>query len=187
MGHRNLFNKKTKMIFLETPRLILRSWKDSDLKIFQQMNNDPIAMEFFLKRLSFEESELFMNRIKLEFKERSYGLYAVELKESNEFIGFTGFHFTDIDTDFSPCVEISWRYVPKAWGYGYATEAAKACIEYAKRELGFNEIYSFTYILNRRSENVMKKLGMKRVGNFQHPLVPDEHKLKEHVLYKLEL
>lgn len=175
------------MIFFETPRLILRDWKDSDLEIFQQMNNDPVAMEYFLKRLSFEESELLMERIKLELQERGYGLYAVELKKSNEFIGFTGFHYTDIDIDFAPCIEISWRYTPKAWGYGYATEAAKACIEYAIENLDFKELYSFTFILNKRSENVMKKLEMKRVGNFQHPLVPDEHKLKEHVLYKLDL
>lgn len=175
------------MIFFETSRLILRNWKDSDLKTLQQMNNDPIAMGFFLRKLSFEESVLFMERIELEFHERNYGLYAVELKESNEFIGFTGFHYTDIDTDFAPCIEISWRYIPKVWGHGYATEAAKACIEYAKEELNFKELYSFTFILNKRSENVMKKLGMKRVGNFQHPLIPDGHKLKEHVLYKLDL
>ena len=175
------------MIFFETSRLIVRDWKASDLKTFQQMNNDPTVMEFFLKRLSFEESKLMLDKIKQELKEKKYGFYAIELKESNEFIGFTGFHFVDMDTNFCPCIEISWRYLSKAWGHGYATEAALACLEYAKDKLGLKKIYSFTSLPNKKSQNVMKKIGMEIVGNFKHPLVPSNHKLRQHILYKIEL
>lgn len=175
------------MIFIETPRLILRTWKDSDLKIFQEMNSNPIVMEFFLNKLSFDETSLFFERIQKEFTEKNYGLYAVELKATNEFIGFTGFHYTNMDTDFCPCVEIGWRYTNRAWGNGYATEAAKACLEYAKENMNLKEVYSFTSVPNKRSENVMRKIGMLKIKSFAHPLVPDEHPLKEHVLYKLLL
>lgn len=175
------------MIYIETDRLILRDWKESDLKIFQQMNQDPIIMEYFPKMLSFDESREFYERINLEIKNRNYGLYAVEIKKTKEFVGFTGFHYTVMDTDFSPCIEIGWRYTRKAWGYGYATEAAKACLNYAKESISFKEVYSFTSSINKRSENVMKKIGMKKVRNFEHPTIQNGHKLREHVLYKIEL
>lgn len=175
------------MIYIETDRLALRDWQENDLLPFRQMNADPVTMEFFTKTLSPEESRQFYERIKQEFEERKYGLYAVELKSSGGFIGFTGFHYTEMDTDFSPCVEIGWRYKREAWGFGYATEAAKACLDYAKASLNLPEVYSFTSAINKRSENVMKKAGMQKAGHFQHPSIPEGDKLREHVLYKIVL
>ncbi len=175
------------MIYIETPRLLLRDWKEVDTPLFQSMNSNPLTMEFFLDTLSIEESNLFLKRIKKEFLERSYGLYAVELKESGRFIGYTGFHYTEMQSHFAPCVEIGWRYLPEAWGHGYATEATKACLTYAKENLPFKEVYSFTSLLNKRSEKVMKRVGMTQLENFAHPAVPDGHRLKEHVLYKITL
>lgn len=175
------------MIFIETPRLILRSWKESDLDTFRKMNEDNDVMKFFLKKLSVEETDQFYNRIQLEFEQKKYGLYAVELRATGDFIGFTGFHYTDFDTDFAPCVEIGWRYVISSWGQGYATEAAKACLNYAKGRFDFKRIYSFTTLLNKRSENVMQKIGMTKVRHFQHPFVPEGNPLREHVLYGLQV
>lgn len=175
------------MIYIETERLILRDWQESDLIVFQQMNQDPLTMEFFPKMLSLYESRQFFERIKHEFEERGYGLYAVELKESKRFIGFTGFHYTVMNTNFSPCIEIGWRYTHDVWGKGYATEAAKACLNYAKKNLSLKEVYSFTSQLNQRSENVMKKIGMQKVCNFMHPAISDGNKLKEHVLYRIDI
>lgn len=175
------------MIYIETERLNLRDWKDDDLRIFQLMNQDPITMEYFLNTLTFDESRQLYDRINLEIKEKNYGLYAVEIKETKQFIGFTGFHYTVMDTDFAPCIEIGWRYTREAWGFGYATEAANACLAYAKEKLGFEEVYSFTSALNQRSEKVMKKLNMKKICDFQHPSLPDGHKLQQHLLYKIKL
>lgn len=108
-------------------------------------------------------------------------------KSDGCFIGYVGFHHFDFDADFSPGVEIGWRLARKHWGQGYATEAAKACIDYARKHRLFNEIYSFTTVCNRRSERVMQKIGMGRVSFFSHPSLPKGHKLEPHVLYKLEL
>ena len=92
-----------------------------------------------------------------------------------------------MQTDFAPCVEIGWRYLPEAWEHGYATEAAQACLVYAREKLKLKEIYSFTAVANKRSANVMKKLGMSYQKNFFHPAVPEKHWLREHVLYKINL
>lgn len=174
-------------IYIETPRLILREWRESDFQPFYQMNSDERTMEFFLKPLTEEESLTFYRRIQEEFAIRGYGLYAVERKDNHEFIGFTGFHRFVYDVDFAPGVEIGWRLRPEAWGNGFATEAATACLEYAKRELDFKEVFSFTSLPNKRSERVMQKIGLKFVKEFDHPLVPAGHPLRRHVLYKKEL
>lgn len=99
-------------------------------------------------------------------------------------MGFTGFHNFAFDVDFAPGIEILWRLKQEYWGQGYATEAAKACLIYAKEHLPFSTVYSFTSLLNKRSQRVMQKIGMMPEKTFQHPSVVDGHPLKEHILYK---
>ena len=69
----------------------------------------------------------------------------------------------------------------------YATEAAKACLAYAEENLPFSTVRAFTSLPNKRSQRVMRKIGMEFEKNFLHPAVPDGHLLKEHVLYKIQL
>ncbi len=151
------------------------------------MNQNPLVMEFFLKRLTEAESLGFYNRIRDEFIQCGYGLYAVERKEDHTFIGYTGFHNIAFDVDFAPGVEIGWRLKQDCWNLGYATEAAGACLKYAGEHLPFATVYSFTSLPNKRSERVMQKIGMQKVKEFPHPSVPDGHPLKEHVLYGITL
>jgi len=173
------------MVYIETPRLILRDWKEEDIQPFADMNSNSHVMRYFLKSLTEKESLEFHNRIQDEFSQYGYGLYAVEKKEDGAFIGYTGFHNITFDVDFAPGVEIGWRIKYEDWNKGYATEAAKACLLYAKEHLPFHVIWSFTSISNKSSERVMQKIGMEKVKEFPHPLLPDSHLLKEHVLYKI--
>lgn len=172
------------MIYIETPRLLLRDWKEKDIEPFAMMNCDPEVMRYFLKPLSANESLEFYNRIKQEFIESGYGLYAIERKEDGAFAGYTGFHRIPFDVDSTPGVEIGWRIKYEYWNRGYATEAAKACLLFAKGHLPFTTVYSFTSIPNTASERVMQKIGMEKVKTFPHPAVPDGHILKDHILYK---
>lgn len=128
--------------YMETPRLILRDWKEEDIPVFAGLNNNDQVMEFFLKKLSYQETLDFYNRIRKEFASRGYGLYAVEKKENHAFIGYVGLHDITFDVDFSPAVEIGWRLIPEVWNQGYATEAASACLEYAK-DIGTERIIFF--------------------------------------------
>ncbi len=172
--------------YLETSRLILRDWKENDLAEFIRMNQDSHVMEYFLKKLSKEETVDFYNRICEEFDNCGYGLYAVETKEDQKFIGYVGLHNITFDVDFAPGIEIGWRLTPEVWGKGYATEAASACLAYANHILKIKKLYSFTSLPNKRSERVMQKIGMTKIKEFDHPLVETGHWLRRHVLYGIE-
>lgn len=174
-------------IFLKTDRLILRSWKNEDRESFAEMNGNENVMKYFPATLSTDESNAFVDRINDEFEETGFGLYAVEIKETGEFIGYVGFHRFNFDAPFSPGWEIGWRISDRFWHHGYATEAAKACLDYAGKKQLCAKLYSFTAVPNIPSENVMKRIGMSCQGTFMHPALADGHWLKEHKLYSIDL
>ena len=167
-----------------TKRLILREWKKDDLIPFSIMNADPRVMEFFPAPLSKKESDAMVKKIQKEMSEKGYGLWALEVQENEQFIGFVGIHHVTFPAYFTPCIEIGWRLAYDSWGKGYATEAAKAVIDYAFNTLHLKELVSFTAKLNKRSIRLMERLGMTYDGDFEHPNLPDGHNLKSHVLYR---
>ena len=174
------------MTYIETERLILRSWKSDDLSLFSMMNKDARVMRYFPAFLSDAETEAFYNRIQVEFDQKGWGLYAVEIKSTGEFIGYVGLHEIGFDADFTPGIEIGWRLAADHHNNGYATEAAKAVLTLA-RNAGIERLYSFTAKINTPSERVMQKTGMEYAGVFDHPKLPEDSPLCTHVLYKIDL
>ncbi|EAF1784388.1 N-acetyltransferase [Listeria monocytogenes] len=172
------------MIYFETERLIARDYLASDYLPFSQMNADEQVMKYFPARLTQNESNAFLDRIQEELKSLGYGLFAIEVKSMGEFIGFTGFHEATFEATFTPCTEIGWRLKLSAWNQGYATEAALGALAFAEEINTINEIYSFTAVLNKPSENVMKKIHLTKIATFEHPALVNGDPLKPHVLYK---
>ena len=170
----------------ESERLGFRRWKTSDHAPFAALNANPDVMEFFPKTLSRTESDALIERIEAHFEEKGYGLWAVERKEDGEFIGFIGLLDVNFDIGIDGATEIGWRLDQEFWKKGYATEGANACLGYAYHELGKKEIYSFTSAVNAPSETVMKRIGMEKMGEFDHPRVPEGSPLKRHVLYRIK-
>lgn len=168
-----------------TQRLQLRQWRDSDRTPFALMNADPAVMEFFPALLSRAESNAAIDRQIAHIEQHGWGFWAVETLEDQQFIGFVGIKNVTEDMPFAPSVEIGWRLSRRAWGKGYATEAARVCLQVGFEELGLNEIVSFTVPGNFRSRSVMEKLGMQQGENFLHPALPSGHPMQEHVLYRL--
>lgn len=168
----------------ETKRLRFRDWFPEDLPEFKKMNLDPRVCRYFRNLISEESTERFyVNTIQAQFSQYGWGLYAVETLSDREFIGFIGFHKLVIDAEFSPCIEIGWRLKPSAWGLGYATEGAMACLQQGFETLGFDEVYCNTPVLNVPSENVMKRIGLQKTGEFFYPGFPEDSPLRKHVLY----
>lgn len=175
-----------KLSQLETKRLLLRQWRDDDYSPFAALNNDPIVMAYYPSVLTEPESNTMAKKIEDLITQRGWGLWAVELKSNNQFIGFVGLHIPDASLPASPCVEIGWRLDKSYWGKGYATEGANAALTYAFEVLGLDDVVSFTSIGNNKSRAVMQRLNMTNTQqNFEHPILPEGHKLREHVLYKI--
>lgn len=168
----------------ETERLILRQWKDSDREPFSRMSSDPRVMEFFPSPLSRPECDAFVEKVSGLMEIRGWGFWALEEKSTSDFIGFAGLHIPGPMLPFSPCVEIGWRLRCASWGKGFATEAALKIQEIAFRDLGLDEIVSFTAIGNSRSKRVMERIGMKAAGEFDHPGLPASSHLRRHLLYR---
>lgn len=172
-------------IQLETPRLILRQWKDSDFQEFYALNSDIDVMRCFPCVLTQQESNLLAFKFQSIISETGWGFWAVELKENHQFIGFVGLQSQPTQFDFSPCVEIGWRLAKQYWHQGYATEAAQICLKFAFEQLGLEDVVSFTAKLNIPSQKVMQRLNMQLISEFNHPKLEATHPLACHVLYRV--
>ena len=177
------------MTILETPRLILREWKDSDRNLFREINADSKVMEFFPFRRSHAESDEALEKVNDMIRLSGFGFYALELKATAEPIGFCGIAPTNLDGVFPlGTMEIGWRLATRFWGNGYVTEAANALLAMAFEDKGMPEVVSFAVEANHRSTAVMQRLGLIRDASrdFDHPRVPDSHPhLIPHVTYYL--
>lgn len=172
---------------ITTRRLVLRRWRDADRVPFAALNADPEVTRYLRKPLTREESDAFVDRIERTFETRGLGVWAVEVADTAEFIGFTGLWPTRFDAHFTPAIEVGWRLARSAWGHGYATEAAMASVRFGFDHLGLDEIVSFTAEINTRSIAVMRRIGMVRdpADDFDHPDIPPESPLRRHVLYRI--
>lgn len=170
---------------METPRLILRQWCEADLAPFAQLNADPQVMKYFPSMLTATQSAQMVERIKKHFCEYGFGLWAVELKETGEFVGFIGLSVPQFTAYFTPCIEIGWRLAAAFWNRGYASEGAKAVLAFGFQECRLDQVVSFTVPANKPSRRVMEKIGMSYIDNFDHPSLPDGDPLKRHVLYTI--
>ncbi|RZU76711.1 ribosomal-protein-alanine N-acetyltransferase [Micromonospora kangleipakensis] len=172
---------------LRTERLRLRRWREADRAAFAQMNADPEVMEHFPAPLTRRDSDLLVDRIEAGFEQHGFGLWAIEVVTTGQFVGLTGLSVPGFEAHFIPAVEVGWRLARPAWGQGYATEAARAAIDYGFTRAALPMIVSFTAAINARSRAVMERLGMARdpADDFDHPDLPPGHRLRRHVLYRI--
>ncbi len=167
-------------------RLGFRNWIDTDKPKMLLINSDPKVMEFFPNIPSKEQTMEFVDKMKNQFSKNGFCYFAVDILETNEFIGFIGISEQNFKADFTPCVDIGWRLAQKEWGKGYATEGAKKCLDFAFNTIGLETIKSICPIINDKSERVMEKLGMKKKNTFKHPLLKEYKELEVCVLYVKE-
>jgi RimJ/RimL family protein N-acetyltransferase len=172
---------------IETERLILRNWRESDREPWAAMNADPRVREFFPALLTRDQSDGWIASFMAWQARDGFTFWAVEEKASGALAGFTGLTRVDFEAAFAPAVEIGWRLAHRFWGRGYATEAARACLDYGFNALGLPEIVSFAVVANVRSRRVMERIGMIRdpAGDFDHPRLPAGHPLRRHAFYRL--
>ena len=173
-------------IELETPRLLLRQWREADREPYAALNADPAVMEFFPGLQSRAESDRSIDAWRGQLEARGWSNWAVEERGGGAFIGFIGLSVPVRQLPFTPCVEIGWRLARAHWGRGYASEGARAALAFGFERLALDEIVSFTALLNTRSRAVMERIGMRDANeDFEHPALPPGHRLRPHCLYRM--
>ncbi len=165
----------------------MRRWRESDRDPFAEMSADPVVMEYYPSVADRSASDADVDRYEAHFEAHGFGLWAVEAPGVAPFIGYVGLSRPTFEAHFMPAVEVGWRLGVRYWGQGYATEAAQAAVDVGFRELGLDEIVSFTVPANFRSRRVMERLGMTHdpADDFDHPRLPEGHRLRRHVLCRL--
>jgi RimJ/RimL family protein N-acetyltransferase len=169
---------------IETARLRLRQWTDADREPLAALNADPEVMRFFPAPLTRGESDAMMDRMSAHIAAHGWGFWAAETREGAEFVGIVGLVPVKGEMPFSG-VEVGWRLAKAHWHKGYATEAARAAVDFGFGTLGLREIVSLTARLNLPSQAVMARLGMERVEGFDHPGLAADSPLRPHWLYRL--
>ena len=176
-----------KNYLIKTSRLGLRQWISSDKVPFAEMNGDARVMEHFPKGLTLDESDSLYELLKLHYDNHGFTYFSVDELATDRFIGFIGMKHQTYDADFTPAIDIGWRLGPSAWGKGYATEGAQACLDAAKKQFGIDTVISVCTHKNTSSEKVMQKLGMTKKYSFNHPALDVNSGLNPCVLYTIDL
>jgi len=145
-------------LILETPRLILRETTQDDYFALAAILQDDQTMYAYEGAFSTVETQEWLERQQSRYRTDGFGLWSVIHKESGEMIGQAGISWQDVNGGRVP--EVGYLFQRVYWGYGYATEAAAACKEYAFQRLGFEEIYSIVRDTNIASINVAIRNGM---------------------------
>jgi RimJ/RimL family protein N-acetyltransferase len=169
---------------IRTDRLIMRRWQESDKEPFAALNGDPETMRYFPSTLDRVASDAFIATLEERFEQQGFGMWALEIADTGEFIGNTGLNPMPEGVPGAGGMEVGWRLARHAWHHGYATEAAKAALAVAFDDIGLEEIWSMTAVLNEPSQAVMRRLGLAEYAYFEHPRVP-EGPLRPHVAYRL--
>jgi len=171
---------------IETARLILRPWRDADVDEWVAMSADPRVMEFFASTQERADAETAAAVMRERMDRNGFGWWALDVKGGASFAGVIALQDVPFGAPFTPAFEVGWRLAHEHWGRGYATEGARAALEFAFAELQHEEVVAMTAAVNLRSQMVMRRLGMTHdeTDDFDHPRLALGHRLRRHVLYR---
>ena len=170
---------------IRTARLLMRRWREPDREPYTALNADPVVMRYFPAIQDRTATDESIDRMEALFDTQGFGLWALEVADTAEFIGFTGLNPMPPGVPGAGGMEVGWRLASRGWHQGYATEAARAAVDVAFRGVGLSELWSMTAVLNEPSQAVMRRIGMTLYTHFEHPRIPLGHPLRPHVLFRL--
>lgn len=145
------------MVTLETERLVMRQFRDDDLDAFHSMTSDPDVMRHIGDGHTFDREEAWKSLAQMlgHWQLRGYGLFALEERDTGQVVGRSGLY----NPEGWPGIEVGWLLDRSSWGRGFATEAGRAALDYAWRELGVEHVISLIYPDNHASIRVAERLG----------------------------
>lgn len=170
---------------IETDRLVLRPAVDADRDAIATMNGDPKVAYWLGGVRDRAESDAFLDRCAEHIALHGFGLWVVERRADRAVIGMTGLWYAPDNLPEAGSVEVGWRLAAHAWGQGYATEAARAALDYGFMVLKLPEIVAWTARPNLASQAVMRRIGMIPAPerDFDHPVLAVDDPLRPHVTF----
>lgn len=172
---------------IETARLILRPWRDDDRVPFAAMGADADVMQHLGPIMDRAGSDAVVDRLIALQAVLGHTFWAVERRDTSAFIGFCGLKMAPLGiTGLSGFPEIGWRLARSAWGQGFASEAARASLDWGWQK-GMTRIVAMTVPANTRSQAVMQRIGMQRRPDldFDHPLLAADNPLRPHIVTEI--
>jgi len=151
-------------IITETQRLLIRELTDADLPDFFKLDSNPLVYEYlgYSPGTSMHEASLALNHILAQYQHFGVGRWAVILKSTQALIGLCGIQFWDEEeNNHIHFYDIGYRFFPEYWGHGFATEAAKATVEYAFSLPNITKLVGMVHVNNPNSLDVAGKCGLK--------------------------
>ncbi len=173
---------------IETDRLTLRPWQDSDRRPFNAMGRDPEVMAHLGPLQSQADTDAAIARLSAIQAQHGHTFWAIERRADARFLGFCGLKIAPENIPgIEGAIEIGWRLARDAWGAGYAREAAAASLAWGWDNLAVNRIIAITTPANTRSWGLMLRLGMVRRHDldFDHPALAIDDPLRPHVTYEI--
>jgi RimJ/RimL family protein N-acetyltransferase len=169
---------------IQTDRLILRAFREEDRQPFAAINGDPRVNEWLGGPISAEQSDALVDRINAQIRDDGFGFFAAERKTDGRLIGMIGIR-AQKDAPPAPCLELGWRLEFDAQGQGFASEGAKALLDWGFATQGADEILAWTAHSNLPSQAVMRRIGMAHdpARDFDHPVLAEDHPLRRHVVF----
>lgn len=162
---------------METDRLYLRELVAEDKRELAKVLSDPESMRYYPEPYSEEKVEQWIQRNLDNYKQYNHGLWAVILKDGDEFLGDCGITMQNIDGEILP--ELGFHIMKAYWNHGFATEAAIACKDYAFDVLKLPKLFSYTTVDHVASQKVARNVGMRQYKVFER----DGKKLVAQVIY----
>ncbi len=169
---------------IETKRLILRPVIEADIQDFFELDSNPDVHRFLGSKpvKTMAESEAMIATILDQYKKFDIGRLAVILKDTNEFIGWSGLKYEqNLRKEFN-YYDLGYRFKQQYWGKGYATETAFASLDYGFNDLKLQEINAAAAINHIASNIILKKIGMQPSGTFEYDddlcnwyVIPNKH------------
>ncbi|MDW2800688.1 GNAT family N-acetyltransferase [Clostridium boliviensis] len=148
------------MNIIETEQLILRELTMDDLEAWYQILSDQETMQYYTSAFDKNQTRKWIDWSLANYNKYGFGLWAVILKKSDEFIGDCGITMQNIYGDGNLLPEIGYHINKRFWNNGYASQAAKACLRYIFEQTDFNEVFSYQMWTNIPSRKVAEKMGM---------------------------
>ncbi len=160
--------------YLETERLILRKLQESDLKGIFELDSDPKVHKYLGKKpiTTYQQAEAIIAFIQQQYEQRGIGRFACIEKTSGDFIGWSGLKLNQGEKEelngFTNFIDIGYRFIPRFWGKGYASEAAFACLDFGFKEMNYDIVYGAAEVENIGSNKILQKIGLQFVNEFDY-------------------